>query len=252
MTPTATTTAPDTMIGATFNFTSADGTPMQTLGPYPISAWKARAMSTLLDIRTTAADCRAWRRDPIPSAEMQPDSLAALARELRDYAHACRKARWDGTCLESSTQPLVVFGTLLEALGWVVPKLAAHDPSLTALDLAGWNEIVLNGLLLAGRQPNVPPAVDRDLARDGYTTAEFVAEHVHLAADMLLSLYRRLPTNTPAAYALGLTVGAAEDALADVPTVIKDGVRFALGMQRAAEVMPADAAIRERLMARPV
>lgn len=247
---TATTTAPDTMIDASFNFPSAGATPVQTFGPYPMPAWKARAVGVLANTRVSAAPCRAWHRDPPAQADLHPESLQAVARELQDYAHACRHARWDGTALESAVAPLDVFGGLMTALSWVAPKLAAHDPCVTPQDLAEWRETVLTALLSVGCQTNVPPAIDRDLARDGYTTAELVAERVHVAADMLLGLYRRLPTSGPEAYPVGLAINSADDALANVLVVIKEGVQFGLGMQRAVAVVPGDAALWAKLMAR--
>ena len=255
MTTTAHTTAPapEAPVNAIFTATT-DAGETTSFGPYPMQAWKVRALSTLVNTRTGTAMAHAFRRDPLTHAETEPGALATIARDVREYAIACRAARWDGGCLTSAANPLSMTLPLFEALIWVTCKLAKNLASLEGVTpdkMREWREMATQLAVFADKQSNVPPSVDRDLARDGFTTAELVATQAHYVATQVLNLYRRLPAVGNEGYGLRLAIANTEDALADVLAIIEEGVRYGLGLQKTAKVDPESTAQWAALMGRP-
>ena len=255
MTTTAHTTAPapEAPVNAIFTATT-DAGETTSFGPYPMQAWKVRALSTLVNTRTDTAMAHAFRRDPLTHAETEPGALATIARDVHDYAIACRAARWDGGCLTSAANPLSMTLPLFEALIWVTGKLAKNPASLEGVTpdkMREWREMATQVAVFADKQSNVPPSVDRDLARDGFTTAELVATQAHYVATQVLNLYRRLPAVGNEGYGLRMAIDATEDALADVLAIIEEGVRYGLGLQKTAKVDPESTAQWAALMGRP-
>jgi len=219
-----------------------------------MQAWKVRALATLVDTRTDTAMARDLRRRALSAADAEPSALITLARAVRECALACRAARWAGDCLTSASSPLAVAVPLFTALGWVTGKLAEHPEALEGLTPAEGHDWTANALyvaLAADKHCNVPPTVDRDLARGGYTTAELIVTQVHYVAAQVLDLYRRLPAGCAERYGLRQVIGTAEDELADVLAIIEEGVRYGLGMQQAAQVAPDSTAQWAALMGRP-
>lgn len=196
-------------------------------GSLDIESWKAQAFNALMRARVDPAPALDVKARAHRAMDVEADCIVRYAQTLRDYALECRAARWN-----DSPTPLVangLYGTVYECMWlawyWVMPKIGMDMGKSIAEDL----KTIANTV---ARHANVPPPVDRALARDGYNTAEVVAEFVYFGARMLIDLYDDVPAHDPHAERARSAASRAKAVLRDVPIILREGVEFTLGIPR--------------------
>jgi hypothetical protein len=193
---------PDTMDPATavpIRVECGAGEPLHARMPY----WEIGALLAILRSRIDAVRAVGAQKFLEGAASPQPENLTEAASLIHEAARRCRQARWDSavptldprmyfsstTVNHETTTHLGITSYLLEADAAAMRGIV--DPKRwERLGGRAVQQMLQDLILLAWRHPNVPPAVEADLAQRGFTAAEYLVTRAARLVCELATLYR--------------------------------------------------------------
>ena len=226
--------SPSPLVRVDYARTMPDGT---TEAEWPdglkFPRWIARSAMTLALTRPDPSFARVWA-SPIHRDDLEPSCLSRAASQLREFALACRQARYEGGALPSAAGLYgACFMDAVYALIWV-ERHGAEGCGVAELQALNDETRVLSTLI--ARQANVPPPVERVLASEGAATVDLV---VWVAEAWLRALTSTFKQAGGGGTVVRDAVRSAESSLFDLQAIVQEGLNFAAGLLPIAPPLPA-------------